>query len=80
MQLALDPIWKAYEACERGADAKGILGKVVKGLSLHHVSILRVMAGLGQDCYIIVPRRKKQSEMQHKHIVHVVRGQAHRIA
>ena len=39
VQLALDPIWKAYEACEPGADAKGILGRVVKGLGLHHVSI-----------------------------------------
>ena len=40
VQLALDPIWKAYEACEPGADAKVILGKLVKGLSLQHVRVL----------------------------------------
>ncbi|CAK0786123.1 hypothetical protein CVIRNUC_009336 [Coccomyxa viridis] len=38
VQLALEPIWKAYEACGPGAEAKTILGKVVKGLGLQHVS------------------------------------------
>ena len=46
LQLALDPIWKAYEACEPGADAKSILGKVVKGLSLQHVSIWQLVTNL----------------------------------
>ena len=34
MQLVLEPLWKAYEAVEPGADVKSILGKMVKGLGL----------------------------------------------
>jgi hypothetical protein len=33
-QFALEPLWKAYEACEPGADVQGILGKMIKGLDL----------------------------------------------
>jgi hypothetical protein len=36
-QLALEPLWRAYEACEPGADARGILGKMLKGLNLQQV-------------------------------------------
>lgn len=39
LQFILEPLWKAYEALETGADVKGILGKIVKGL------------GLSQACY-----------------------------
>ncbi|CAL8464184.1 g3719 [Coccomyxa elongata] len=38
VQFILEPLWKAYEALEAGADVKGILGKIVKGLSLSQVS------------------------------------------
>lgn len=50
LQLALEPIWKAYEACEPGADAAGILGKVVKGLGLQHVSLLSLCSPLAPRC------------------------------
>ena len=39
----MEPIWKAYEACGPGAEAKTILGKVVKGLGLQHVSALPII-------------------------------------
>ena len=42
LQLALEPLWKAYEACEPGADAKAILGKMAKGLNLQQVPIRRM--------------------------------------
>ncbi|KAL4448964.1 hypothetical protein ABPG77_007681 [Micractinium sp. CCAP 211/92] len=34
VQLALEPIWKAYSACEAGADHGAILGRIVQGLGL----------------------------------------------
>lgn len=34
LQFILEPLWKAYEALEAGADVMGILGKIVKGLGL----------------------------------------------
>ena len=37
LQLALEPLWRAYEACEPGADVRGILGRMLKGLSLTQV-------------------------------------------
>ncbi|KAK9794308.1 hypothetical protein WJX73_002877 [Symbiochloris irregularis] len=37
VQLALDPIWKAYEACTPGADTQAILTKIVKALQLTQV-------------------------------------------
>ena len=40
MQLALEPIWKAYEACSPGADAAALLGKIVKALQLTRVSLI----------------------------------------
>ena len=43
MQLALDPIWKAYEACSPGADTQGILGKIVKALQLNQVCLACAM-------------------------------------
>ncbi|KAK9824164.1 hypothetical protein WJX72_008216 [[Myrmecia] bisecta] len=34
VQLALEPLWKAYEACDPGADVQGVLGKIVKSMNL----------------------------------------------
>lgn len=34
LQLALVPIWKAYEAALPGADAPAILQKIIKGLGI----------------------------------------------
>ncbi len=33
-QLALEPLWRAYEACAPGADALVVLERIVKGLGL----------------------------------------------
>ena len=40
LQLALAPLWRAYEAAEPGADTAGILQKMIKGLSLSQVDCL----------------------------------------
>ncbi|KAK9830922.1 hypothetical protein WJX81_005694 [Elliptochloris bilobata] len=37
VQLALDPLWRAYEACAPGADARSVLERIVKGLALEQV-------------------------------------------
>lgn len=37
VQLALDPLWKAYEACSPGADTAAQLSKIVKALQLTQV-------------------------------------------
>lgn len=34
VQLALDPLWKAYAACDPGEDHAAVLGKMVQGLGL----------------------------------------------
>lgn len=39
VQLVLEPLWKAYEACEPGADVKGILSKMVKSLDLQQANM-----------------------------------------
>ena len=33
-QLALEPLWRAYEACAPGADTRAVLERIVKGLGL----------------------------------------------
>ncbi|PRW32859.1 ribosomal S5 Elongation factor G III V family [Chlorella sorokiniana] len=38
VQLALEPIWKAYGACEQGADHTAILGRIVQGLGLSSIT------------------------------------------
>ena len=37
VQLALEPLWRAYEACAPGADARSVLERMVKGLGLEQV-------------------------------------------
>jgi len=37
VSLALDPIWKAYTACDLGEDHVAILGKVIQGLGLQGI-------------------------------------------
>lgn len=34
VQFVLEPLWKAYSACEPGADVAGVLGPIVKGRGL----------------------------------------------
>lgn len=38
VSLALDPIWKAYTACDPGEDHGAILGRVIQGLGLKGIS------------------------------------------
>ena len=40
MQLALEPLWKAYEVLERGADHKAMLLSMAKRLDLKQVLLL----------------------------------------
>jgi hypothetical protein len=36
-QLALEPLWRAYEACAPGADTRAVLERIVRGLGLKQV-------------------------------------------
>ncbi len=36
-QLALEPLWRAYEACAPGADTREVLERIVRGLGLKQV-------------------------------------------
>lgn len=39
LQLALAPVWRAYEAALPGADSHALLQKMVKGLGLSQVRL-----------------------------------------
>ena len=45
VSLALEPLWKAYTACDPGEDHTAILGKIVNGLGLKNIISERAISG-----------------------------------
>jgi hypothetical protein len=53
VQFVVEPLWKAYSVLDPGEDVAAVLGPIIKGRDLRHVSLMFwLVLGTTVSCYV----------------------------